>query len=98
MKQILIYITVKEAFKNSEKMQQELEKQKSIESVKTRQNDQLKAAPGLDRFQHAQIRAWNLLSQQQKQAKHFPKACIWKSILKNELQVYPYSTSNFHHN
>ena len=76
-------MTVKEAFKNSEKMQQELEKQKSIESVKTRQNDQLKAAPGLDRYKLAQIRAWNLLSPSQKQAKLFPNVCIWKSILKN---------------
>ena len=74
MKQILIYITVKEAFKNSDQMQQELERQKSNESIMTRQNDPLKAAPGLDRSQHAQIRAWNLLSQSQKQAKYFPKA------------------------
>ena len=62
VKQILIYITVKEAFKNSVQMQQELEKQKLNESIITRQNDQLKAAPGLDRFRYAQIRAWNLLS------------------------------------
>ena len=89
MKQTLIYITVKEAFKNSDQMQQEHERQKSKESIKTRQNDQLKAVPGLDRFERAQIRAWNLLSQSQKQAKHFPKASIWKSILKNEFQVYP---------
>ena len=84
-----IYITFKEAFKNSDQMQQELKRQKLNESIITRQNDQLKATPGLDRFQHAQIRVWNLLSQQQKQARHFPKACIWKSILKNEFQVYP---------
>ena len=88
-KQILIYVTVKEAFKNSEKMQQELEKQKSKESIITGQNDLLKIAPGLDRFKLAQIRAWNLLSPSQKQAKHFPKVCIWKSILRNEFQVYP---------
>ena len=88
MKQILINITVKKVFKNLDQMQQELERQKSNETLITRQNDQLKAAPGLDRFKHAQIRAWNLLSQSQKQAKHFLKVCIWKSILKNELQVY----------
>ena len=90
MKQILKYITVKEAFKNSEKMQQELEKQKSIESVKTRQNDQLKAAPGVARYKLAQIRAWNLLSPSQKQAKSLPKVRIWRSILRNEFnEVYP---------
>ena len=62
-------------------MQQELETQKSNESIITRKNDQLKAALGLDRFQHARFRAWNLLYHQQKLAKHFPKACVWKSIL-----------------
>ena len=77
-------------------MQQEFERQKSKESIKKRQNDQLKAAPGVDRFQHAQIRAWNLLSQQQKQAKQFPKARIWKSILNNEFKVWKnFSPGNF---
>ena len=71
-------------------MQQELDKQKLNESIITRQNDQLKGAPGLDRFRCAQIRAWNLLSPSQKGAKHFPKVCIWRSILRNEFnQVYP---------
>ena len=69
MKQILIYLSVQEAYKNSFQMQQELDKQKSNESIKTRQNDQLKEAPGLDRFRCAQIRAWNLLSPSQKGAK-----------------------------
>ena len=67
VKQILIYLTVKEAFKNSDRMQQELDKQKLNESIITRQNDQLKGAPGLDRFRCAQIRAWNLLSPSQKE-------------------------------
>ena len=89
MQQILIYTRFKEAFKNSDQMQQELERQKSNETIITKQNDQLKAAPGLDRFKLAQIRAWNLLSPSQKRAKHFPKVCIWKSILRNEFQVYP---------
>ena len=88
VEQILIYLTVKEAFKNSVQMQQELDKQKLNESMITRQNDQLKAAPGLDRFKLAQIKAWNMLSPSQKGAKHFPKVAIWRSILRKEFQVY----------
>ena len=88
VEQILIYLTVKEAFKNSVQMQHELDKQKLNESMITRQNDQLKAAPGLDRFKLAQIKAWNMLSPSQKGAKHFPKVAIWRSILRKEFQVY----------
>ena len=79
---------MKEAFKNADRMQREFEKQKSIKTITTRQNDQLKAAPYVDRFQHAQIRAWNLLSQQHTQAKQFPKASIWNFIFNNEFKVY----------
>ena len=85
---MLIYVTVKEAFKNADRMQREFEKQKSKQTIITRQNDQLKAALYMDRFQHAQIRAWELLSQQPKLAKQFPKASIWKSIFNNEFRVY----------
>ena len=88
MEQILIYLTVKEAFKNSGQMQHELDKQKLNESMITRQNDQLKAAPGLDRFKLAQIKAWNMLSPTQKGAKLFPKVAIWRSILRKEFQIY----------
>lgn len=88
VEQILIYLTVKEAFKNSGQMQHELDKQKLNESMITRQNDQLKAAPGLDRFKLAQIKAWNMLSLTQKGAKRFPKVAIWRSILRKEFQIY----------
>ena len=88
IEQMLIYLTVKEVFENSVQMQQELDKQKLNGSMITRQNGQLKAAPGLDRFKLAQIRAWNMLTPSQKGAKHFPKVCIWRSILRNEFQLY----------
>ena len=76
------------SLQNSVQMQQELDKQKLNESMITRQNDQLKAAPGLDRFKLAQIKAWNMLSPTQKGAKLFPKVAIWRSILRKEFQVY----------
>ena len=85
---MLTYITVKEAFKNADSMNRKFKKQKSTQTMITRKRQQLKSSPYMDRLNQSQIRAWNMMTQQQKLAKQFPKASIWKAIFNDELRVY----------